>query len=249
MDNTWVFFTAQQGNLLVRLLLAHLLADFVFQTKFMLADKKWLSKGMGAHIATVGLATFLFSLDWQITLIVAFSHWIMDSLKIQWQQTKEKEQKALFFLDQAVHVGVILLVWVFRCGNGKEFFRAIAVPFTHYAASLLVLAYVWVIWPVGFLLKYALDGVARTSSRTLQSAKIEHGGRLIGQFERIIILTFVLLNQYAAIGFLMTGKSIIRFAQNDENLRSEYILMGTMMSYAISILTGVTVNWLLSLAG
>ncbi len=56
--------------------------------------------------------------------------------------------------------------------------------------------------------------------------KIEHGGRRIGQFEqRIIILTFVLLQQYEAIGFLITGKSIIRFAQRDENLRSEYVLV------------------------
>lgn len=78
--------------------------------------------------------------------------------------------------------------------------------------------------------------------------KIENGGRRIGQFERAIILTFVLLQQYEAIGFLITGKSIIRFAQRDENLRSEYVLVGTMMSYAFSILTGVLVRWLLNVA-
>ena len=56
-----------------------------------------------------------------------------------------------------------------------------------------------------------------------------------------------LLNQYEAIGFLITGKSIIRFAQKDENLKSEYVLVGTMMSYAIAIITGVIINNLLNL--
>jgi hypothetical protein len=57
----------------------------------------------------------------------------------------------------------------------------------------------------------------------------------------------VLLGQYAAIGFLITGKSIIRFANNDEHLRSEYVLVGTMMSYALAIMTGAAINWLLTL--
>ncbi|HWZ22996.1 MAG TPA: hypothetical protein VNW06_10105, partial [Cytophagaceae bacterium] len=69
----------------------------------------------------------------------------------------------------------------------------------------------------------------------------------IGIFERIIILTFVLLGQYEAIGFLITGKSIIRFANKEEHLRSEYVLVGTMMSYAMSIIVGVSINWLLKL--
>ena len=80
--------------------------------------------------------------------------------------------------------------------------------------------------------------MTRNSDETL-----ERGGKLIGQFERIIILTFVLLNQYEAIGFLITGKSIILFASNNENLRSEYVLIGTMINYDIIIITGVLLNW------
>ena len=77
--------------------------------------------------------------------------------------------------------------------------------------------------------------------------KVENGGKLIGIFERIIILTLVLLNQYEAIGFLITGKSIIRFADKNSDLKSEYVLVGTMMSYALAILIGVITKWLLAM--
>jgi hypothetical protein len=63
----------------------------------------------------------------------------------------------------------------------------------------------------------------------------------------MVILTLVLLGQYEAIGFLITGKSIIRFADTNPKLRSEYVLVGTMMSYALAILMGVFVNYMLSI--
>jgi hypothetical protein len=101
-------------------------------------------------------------------------------------------------------------------------------------------------WPIGYAMKYVLKGIDKTNTPS-NDEKLEHGGKLIGMFERMIILTFVFLNQYEAIGFLITGKSIIRFAQKEEGLRSEYVLVGTMMSYAFSIIVGVVINWLLSL--
>jgi len=67
---------------------------------------------------------------------------------------------------------------------------------------------------------------------------------LIGQFESIIIITLVLVNHFEAIGFLTIGKSIVRFAVHNSNLRSEYVLVSTMMSYVIAILTGVCINYL-----
>ncbi|MDZ4667320.1 MAG: hypothetical protein SGJ00_05490 [bacterium] len=72
----------------------------------------------------------------------------------------------------------------------------------------LVFAYSLVIWPMGYGLKFALRAMAPKHNMN----KVEHGGKLIGQFERIIILTFVLLNQYEAIRLLTIGKGNIRFA-------------------------------------
>jgi hypothetical protein len=97
-----------------------------------------------------------------------------------------------------------------------------------YKISIIILAYVFVMYPVGHIIKYLNTKISPTKpnndiKENSNSSEIIDGGKLIGQFERLIILTFVLLNQYEAIGFLITGKSIIRFAQKDENLKSEYV--------------------------
>ena len=130
----------------------------------------------------------------------------------------------------------------------KNTFQLVSKPFTNYELSLYLLTYLWLIYPVGYIIKYVTQGIAQHTDikpNDKMESNVEHGGKKIGQFERIIILTFVLLNQYEAIGFLITGKSIIRFADHNSNLRSEYVLVGTMMSYAIAILAGVFVNYLL----
>ena len=128
-----------------------------------------------------------------------------------------------------------------------KLFTTVSIPFVNYKFSLILLAYVWVYFSVGYLIKFATQNIRHTAQDGNEEVKVEHGGKLIGQFERLIILTLVLLNQYEAIGFLITGKSIIRFADHNSNLRSEYVLVGTMMSYALAILTGVFVNYMLSL--
>jgi hypothetical protein len=42
---------------------------------------------------------------------------------------------------------------------------------------------------------------------------LEGAGRVIGYFERFIVLTLFLLAQYDAIAFIFTGKSIARFSR------------------------------------
>ena len=240
MDKIY-FFTHEQGNMLIRLLLAHILADFVLQTKKMVENKSWGSKYMLLHIAIVSITVLALSVSWKIALIITVSHWVIDSVKERLQKKNIINQHLLFVADQLLHLLVIVSVWCFTLGLLKPLYDAVLFPFTNYKTSLYLLSYAIAIWPLGYLIKFALHKMAPQTD----TEKFEHGGKLIGQFERIIILTFVLLGQYEAIGFLITGKSIIRFAQKDENLKSEYVLLGTMMSYSLSILIGVIINWLL----
>ena len=65
------FFTELQGNFLIKLLLAHLLADFLFQSKKMVENKKWFSLEMLFHILIVFFLTLLFSKNVYISLIIS----------------------------------------------------------------------------------------------------------------------------------------------------------------------------------
>lgn len=234
-------FSEEQGNLLVRLLLSHVVADFILQSKTMLENKTWRSRNMVTHIAVVFLATLLFSLSFKIALVVAFTHWLIDSCKAEMQKLNKYKEHTLFVIDQCLHLLVILYLWAFTFDLYQRCIKALLLPFQNYKISLYILAYSIVIWPLGYLIRFALHKMVPPTN----ADNIERGGKLIGQFERIIILTFVLLSQYEAIGFLITGKSIIRFADKNSEVKSEYVLVGTMMSYAFSILIGLGVKFLI----
>ena len=69
-----------------------------------------------------------------------------------------------------------------------------------------------------------------------------HAGALIGYTERSLILLFVILAQYEAIGFLIAAKSILRFSEaSSGNVKSEYVLSGTLLSLIFSLILGLCV--------
>ncbi|MFM9986256.1 MAG: DUF3307 domain-containing protein [Flavobacteriales bacterium] len=249
MNEVLTFFTPEEGNLLIRILLAHFAADFLFQTDRMVQNKSWVSKHMLLHIGIVFVLTALLSWSMWLALTITVVHWLIDGLKVSLKKIKNAaiptDQKyadiTLFIVDQTLHILTTVCIWSLFCGTFTGLIDSFLFPWNNYNCSLLLLAYFVVIWPTSYVVKYTLE----TLKSDKQSAHQE-GGRLIGIFERIIILTLVLLGQYDAIGFLIAGKSIIRFASKKEEITSEYVLIGTMMSYAISILVGVSLNLLLA---
>ena len=66
-------------------------------------------------------------------------------------------------------------------------------------------------------------------------------GALIGTLERWLIVFFMFLQQYEAIGFLVAAKSILRFSETKESEKSEYVLAGTLVSIAIAVACGILV--------
>ena len=69
-----------------------------------------------------------------------------------------------------------------------------------------------------------------------------HSGELICWLERGLILVFVIMSQYEAIGFLIAAKSILRFSEESKgDEKSEYVLTGTLLSLAIALCLGILV--------
>ncbi|MDD4081979.1 MAG: hypothetical protein PHD05_01195 [Sphaerochaetaceae bacterium] len=67
---------------------------------------------------------------------------------------------------------------------------------------------------------------------------VPNTGALIGELERFIILLMLTQGQYAAIGFVLTAKSIARYKKIVEKIEfSEYYLLGTFLSTLIAIIT------------
>jgi hypothetical protein len=60
-------------------------------------------------------------------------------------------------------------------------------------------------------------------------------GATIGVLERLLIVTFVLTNATAAVGFVVAAKTIARFKQLDDRQFAEYYLLGTLASVSVAL--------------
>jgi hypothetical protein len=81
-----------------------------------------------------------------------------------------------------------------------------------------------------------------------QQQSLPDAGRWIGACERTLVYTFIITQQFAAIGFLITAKSILRFNDTQKEggrKEAEYILIGTLLSFSVAIITGLVVHQLI----
>lgn len=69
-----------------------------------------------------------------------------------------------------------------------------------------------------------------------------NAGRIIGMLERILIFSFMLAGQYAAIGFIIAAKGFTRFKELDDRKFAEYVLIGTFLSALTAIVITLLVG-------
>lgn len=236
-------FTEIQGNYLIRILVAHLIADFILQTKKMVTNKKWFSVAMLSHIATLFVVTLLFTQNILLSLTISLLHYLTDGIKMELLKRNKYSETLLFILDQVIHLTVIVFAWAYYYEIFPKLGKAILLPFTNFNFSLILFSYLLVSTPYGYLIGLTTK---RFQNKNNDETLTDQNGFYIGIFERLIILTFMILGEYSAIGFLITGKSIIRFSAKNEDIKSEYVLLGTMISYGITIITGIAVKHLLN---
>lgn len=67
----------------------------------------------------------------------------------------------------------------------------------------------------------------------------ERVGATIGVLERLLIVTFILTANGAAVGFVIAAKTVARFRQLDDRDFAEYYLLGTLGSVSVAIATGL----------
>ena len=78
------------------------------------------------------------------------------------------------------------------------------------------------------------------------SNSLADAGKWIGILERLIIFVLVVFNQYAAIALLTAAKSILRFSESkNAQGRSEYVLIGTLISISFALVAGLIIKTLL----
>lgn len=239
-----------ENNLLIllQLLLAHIITDFVFQpTKWVEHKRKHKvrSKYLYIHAFIAGFLTFIFLLRlewWYIGIFVGVTHFFIDLWKLQYK----KDNLRMFVSDQALHLLVILIAWLYLTANFSEIIPFFSALITSETILAIIIGYLLVIFPTGFLIGKATKRWQNEVEDDLKKNSLDAAGRYIGIFERILVLTFILTTNFSAIGFLIAAKSILRFSDKSETgarKQTEYVLIGTLMSFTITILIGFLVRY------
>jgi Protein of unknown function (DUF3307) len=221
----------------VALAFAHLLADFLMQTSAMIRAKA----RPGVLLLHVGIVTAVswaalgFPLAPALLALVAASHFAIDWLKLRFGG----EGFAAFALDQAGHLAVIALAAALFPGAwaaGLWDDAAALVPWLVRLPEGMALAagLIAAVWAGGYAVQALMHGV-KLPADPATDASLPQGGRLIGRLERLMILMLVLAGEPEGIGFLIAAKSILRFselAREDDRRVSEYVIIGTLASFA-----------------
>lgn len=227
----------------LKLLLAHIVGDFVLQTKSMVTKRKehigYLLLHVLIHIIVL-LLLFLPDLsDFYLSIVfIGISHLAIDSLKI-WLETKYPTKPLLFFcVDQLLHISVLSAIVMYKFGIPVLHYEHIfTIGSLLYIIALLLITVVSPIFLRLFFSKWDKD----FEFKNKRQESLLDAGLLIGIMERLIIVLFIQIGFLSGIGFLLAAKSIFRFgdlANAKDTKFTEYILVGTLASFIIAITIG-----------
>lgn len=234
--------------LIVKLLIAHIIGDFVFQPSHWVEDKK-RNKHKSKYLYVHGLVHFvallvLFQFNWSYLpyfIIIVVSHIIIDLIKINLEG--KINTRWLFLADQLLHIIVIGAVVYFKAPYKLGIEKLYSNESLLLILALLLITSVSSIIMKTVMSKWNLE--EDNSEDSLKSA-----GKYIGILERLFVFSFILLNQWSAIGLLIAAKSVFRFGDlsraKDRKL-TEYILIGTLISFGLAIFVGLLYKYFIKL--
>ncbi len=226
---------------LTKLLLAHFVSDFLLQPKSWVderIEKHFASPKLYMHVFITALLAFGVTgfKHWVVALVILITHLLIDGWK-----SYRKPTLFYFVLDQLLHLAIIFICWYATFLSFQKIEMAWNILNKNVAIWKTATAFVFVTVPAGIL----IGQITKQWQDKIENAdSLANAGKWIGIIERVIVLIFVLKNDYAAIGLLLAAKGIIRFNEKDRpEIKTEYLVIGTLLSISVAIITGIVLKW------
>ena len=234
--------------LFIKLLFAHLAGDFILQPGHWASEKetkKLRSPRLYIHALLHGALAFLLVWQvafWKAALVIAGTHLIIDAVKVLFQNEKRKME--WFLADQLLHVAVLAGVWYV--------WEAPCISIARWLNEdnlILLTAIIILTKPTSIIIKLFISKWAPYTGEE-DGESLRNAGKYIGILERLFVLAFVVTAHWEAVGFLIAAKSVFRYGdlkeQKDRKL-TEYILIGTLLSFGLALLTSMLAAWLIQM--
>ncbi len=225
-------------ELFLKILLAHLIGDFILQPNSWVNDKNhkkiksqklYLHTGIHAILLSLILA---FDFQYWIGFIVIITtHFLFDLIKTNLEKTRH-----LFFVDQLAHILIIAIAAYIYYPYELSFSELLS-----FNNLLLIICLIIIIFVAPVVIH---ESISKWNPETKEGNEksIAKAGRYIGILERLFVFVFIIAGHWEAIGFLIAAKSVFRFGDLKESKGrklTEYILIGTLLSFGIAILIGM----------
>lgn len=240
------------GTGLALLILAHVLSDFAFQSNRMVREKDQPATLLrhGSIVLGVHALAWLPVLNVRVALglvLLAGAHVALDHWKVG-MTGRGGRRSAWFLIDQALHLASLYVLWSYFRSNAPgpgwlshwtpQWYQAPEVAWL----AVVVSAFVF-LWIGGAALVRDLLHDLGVEAETESTGR----GRVIGILERWLVLTFVLVGQWAALGLVIAAKAIVRYDKvHKEEPFAEVFLIGTLSSVLVAVVVGIGVRWLVA---
>lgn len=148
-----------------------------------------------------------------------------------------------FLTDQTLHIVVVvaagLLLAMPAWGELTVQLAQLRAHDTKILVTLLI--YVAVIFGGGQVVRHATKGLLGNEPliQGETQEELRNAGIYIGWLERFLVLTVLILESPAAVGLILTAKSVVRYPELKSVRFAEYFLIGTLLSITIAVLGGV----------
>ncbi|RZK11866.1 MAG: DUF3307 domain-containing protein [Flavobacterium sp.] len=241
----------------IKLLLAHLLGDFLLQPSSWVVDKenkKHKSRYLYFHVFLHFLLTWVLvgviSFGW-FALILAIIHGSIDWMKLRFQKPSTKRK--WFIIDQMLHLIVLLAIafmWENNIVSINQFSEEISgrsvnnIPFIGNYFWVYLTAVIFLTKPTSIIIRNIIS-IWTPEKKSQKDDSLQNAGNYIGILERFFVFYFVVSGHLEAVGFLLAAKSIFRFGDlkeaKDRKL-TEYVLIGTLISFGFAFIVAILVN-------
>lgn len=228
----------------VKLFLAHIIGDFILQPSAWVQDKEQkLHRSIYLYLHTILHALLALLLVGKMAflgyaLLLGFLHGLIDFLKLRFQQKQTKRQ--WFIIDQLLHLLVLI---------GVTFYYNNQIPDFSFADNqfwILLTALILLTKPTSIIIKHIISIWTPENKLSKNDDSLQNAGNYIGILERLFVFYFMISGHLEAVGFLLAAKSIFRFGDlkeaKDRKL-TEYVLIGTLLSFGIAFLVGLLANY------
>ena len=231
--------------MILSMLLAHLVADYILQWDSLAAWKARELKGVLVHGLVVTIVTWLFALPfdaswWQGVLFISIVHILIDAVQLYLKPPIPALFR--FALDQLAHFTVIgLALWWGGYLALPALTGQIVTMINSDRLLVYLIAYAFVTMPAWVVVKFLAYGLVKGSPPRFPGIS----NKYLGILERLLITTFVALGQFVVVPLIAFPRLLLEWPEVMAEQEETAVYMAELLaSVSVAVAIGLALSQL-----